>query len=379
MIIWGIRITGFITNSAVLVAYAFLYSWLLNNKQAHYRKHRIIYLSALVWATLLLFHFASVFSMADAKNPTGFGWNYINFQVCAIIFALFDRPPRTVMYGIITLLTIWYIWIPRVTIWPLIECFTIFTIWIMYQYEEIILATPYLYLLFCYLFVAPFYLTNYLSLDGIDIGWGWLLLSFTAVALATWFLQKRFRQIREHEAMLVKKASIDELTRLNNFRVFDEDLQRTYFNMVHKNDGPIALFTLDIDHFKRINDRYGHLIGNVVLETVAQRLNELSQTATDYPAKTYRTGGEEFSIITFGITEDITRARTFAELIRTELAKLKFTTAEGEQFSITISLGEDHSLPDDQSYLDVYKRADKYLYNSKTHGRNAITLQGQIV
>jgi PleD family two-component response regulator len=56
---------------------------------------------------------------------------------------------------------------------------------------------------------------------------------------------------------------------------------------------------------------------------------------------------------------------------------LQFTTDAGQKFQITVSLGEDRSHSDDQNYLDVYNRADQYLYNSKRSGRNTITINGQ--
>jgi diguanylate cyclase (GGDEF)-like protein len=374
MISWGLRITTFITNSAVLVAYAFLYSWLLHTDKEQIVKYRSFLLGTLSWAALLLFHFASVLSMADAKNPTGFGWNYMNLQLCVILFALIGRPPRHVVISLIVLLTIWYWWMPRVGIWIPLELATIALMCLFYHFSKPILHHLYLFFPFSYLFALPFYVANLISLDGIDVGWAWLLFNYAILTAILWIMQKKLRENREHQAMLVEEASIDELTQLHNFRVFDDDLQNDYRRM-QVTGKKFALYTFDIDHLKHVNDQYGHLVGNDVLHAVAKRLTELSENFP-YETRCYRTGGEEFTLIMTDITENFGIAVETAKLIQNEIHKLHFTAPTGEEFQIAISLGQDRSLADDQNYLDVYNRADKYLYSSKNKGRDRITVRG---
>lgn len=351
-----------------------MYTWLLNNKQDVLVRYRPVLLGALSWAVLILFHFASVLSMADAKNPTGFGWNYMNFQVVVIIFALFDRPPRHVVYSLLVLLTIWYWWMPRVTWWLPIELGTVITMWLLYRYSDKILAHAYIYYPFCYLFALPFYIANLFSLKTVDYGWPWLLANYAILTSIILIVQRQMRKGREHQAVLVTEATIDELTQLNNFRVFDDDLQADYAQL-QENGTVFALYTFDIDHFKRINDEYGHLVGNDVLHAVAKRLAELGDFLP-YDTRCYRTGGDEFTFILNDIQENFATAVSIARMVKNELEKLQFTTDDGETFSITISMGQDRALAEDQNYLDVYNRADKYLYNSKNKGRNAITVRG---
>lgn len=374
MVTWGLRITTFITNSAVLVAYTFLYTWLLNTKKAKLVKSRAFLLGTLAWAVLLLFHFASVLSMADAKNPVGFGWNYMNCQIAVIIYALFDRPPRHVFWSLIALLTVWYWWMPRVDEWVFLELATIFTMWLLYRYSDVILKHVYLFFPFGYLFALPFYIANLISLNGIDIGWPWLLFNYAILLTILWIIYHQLKRNRQRQATLVTEATIDELTQLNNFRVFDSDLQNEFIRM-RATSKKFALYTFDIDHFKRINDKYGHLVGNDVLHAVAHRLLEVTETLS-YEARCYRTGGEEFTFITFDIEENFAVAVSTAKLVKQEIEKLRFSAPDGTEFQLTISMGQDRVQDDDQNYLDVYNRADKFLYNSKNRGRNKITVRG---
>lgn len=377
MITWGLRITTYVTNCAVLVAYAYLYSWLLNTKIKRLAQMRTFWLSLLAWTALILFHFASVFSMAEAKNPMGFGWNYMNFQVAVVIFALFGRPPRGVAYSLLVIITIWYAWMPRVPHALLIEIGTVVTIWLLFRYSHVILAHANLFFPFGFLFIAPFYLTNYISLAGIDVGWSWLLFNYILILLIIWTVYHQVLKTRQRQAELLQEATIDELTQLRNFRLFDSDLA-AHFRRLQEQGENFALYTFDIDHFKQINDHYGHLLGNAVLSAVATKLLRLA-AAINPAAACYRTGGEEFTFIIADAHTDFSTAVTTARMIQDELAKLSFTTPDGTTFHISISLGQDNVHPDDRNYLEVYNRADKYLYNSKDNGRNAITVQGVLL
>lgn len=136
-----------------------------------------------------------------------------------------------------------------------------------------------------------------------------------------------------------------------------------------------ALYTFDIDHFKRINDQYGHPMGNTVLERVAVRFNGLMREING-TSKTYRTGGEEFCCILFDVNPESEHAEQVANHLREELSELQFSTRQGEQFSITVSVGEALIQDYDQNYMDIYKRADQRLYHSKNAGRNTVTVRG---
>lgn len=111
-----------------------------------------------------------------------------------------------------------------------------------------------------------------------------------------------------------------------------------------------------------------------MLEQVSARLNDIL-AQLPYHFKTYRTGGEEFSFILFDTTQVTEHPTQIANLVRDELSQLKFTMPPDQKFNITISLGQDHVLPDDRNYMDIYSRADERLYQSKHRGRNTICVR----
>lgn len=378
LVAWGLRITTFLTNTLVLVGYALLYEWLLQAKFQSDQPKRLrqVYLAGMTIGFLLLFHFASIFSMAAAHNAIGVGWTYLNFQIATMMYALLCNQKRLVWLSLATTLLVWYWWLPHTPLWPGFYLATLILMWVAQRYATPIGHIWWCYLPFAVLFAAPFMIINYLSLRGIDVGWLWEVGSCLVLAGLLWMVHFGVKRQRAKTALLKVEARIDELTQLNNFRVFNEDLLAIY-QQSQLSGTPFALYTFDIDHFKWINDRYGHLMGNQVLEAVATRM-EVVANHLGYPdVRCYRTGGEEFSLIITEIAPSMQQAETIAWRIHDELGKLRFVSDAGQPFQITISLGEDRSRSDDQNYLDVYNRADQYLYNSKRAGRNTVTINGQ--
>lgn len=161
------------------------------------------------------------------------------------------------------------------------------------------------------------------------------------------------------------RADHDGLTRIHNRRAFDERLVeelRRHQRYRH----PMSLLMLDIDHFKGINDTYGHLVGDHVLREVGRLVSETLRS-TDFTA---RYGGEEFVIILPQTTEE--QSRVLAERLRGIIADARFVHA-GEAFSITVSIGAATLLPGALAKRkDLLDKADKALYQAKTLGRNQV-------
>lgn len=137
--------------------------------------------------------------------------------------------------------------------------------------------------------------------------------------------------------------------------------------------GPLSLIMLDVDHFKDVNDKYGHATGDTVLRSVGQVLQESSRRGVDIPC---RYGGEEFVILMPGSHKD--EAEIVAERIRTTCEEKVISSPEG-QIRITMSSGvasiEECGTPDADELLS---KADKRLYRAKQSGRNRIVcLDGQ--
>jgi len=159
-------------------------------------------------------------------------------------------------------------------------------------------------------------------------------------------------------------ATTDGLTGLTNHRTFQsrfEDLLQRAQRHNHK----VALLLCDVDHFKKVNDTYGHPIGDEVLRRVAKVLQEVPRKI-DIPA---RYGGEEFAVILDGV--DVTQAKAVAERIRIEISKVVVETEKGS-LSVTESIGV-AAFPDDgRDRATLIERADLALYHAKHSGRNRV-------
>lgn len=163
----------------------------------------------------------------------------------------------------------------------------------------------------------------------------------------------------------------DPLTGLSNRRYFQSVLMRE-IEMVARSGEPALLLMLDIDHFKSVNDSYGHPVGDLVLQGVAKALASCVR-----PMDTVaRFGGEEFVIILPSCQG--LYGQQVAERIRETVGALSVPLTSGEQLKVTISIGGAYaprwvrSTP--QLWLD---RADIELYRAKTEGRNRVCIEPQ--
>lgn len=159
------------------------------------------------------------------------------------------------------------------------------------------------------------------------------------------------------------KAVIDGLTGLYTKRHFYNQLSY-WVSAAKRSQEPFCLIMLDIDHFKKINDTYGHLTGDIVLKGVGDIvLKSLRSTS-----QAFRYGGEEIAIILPSTT--IAEAEVAAERLRKKMEKTSFESESGKALKITISLGLaewTESMADEKSLV---ASADKALYKAKETGRN---------
>jgi two-component system cell cycle response regulator len=159
-----------------------------------------------------------------------------------------------------------------------------------------------------------------------------------------------------------EQATTDGLTGLVNHRTFQERFA-AMLGRAERHQFPVSMILTDIDHFKKINDSYGHPTGDDVLRRVAAIL-AASARKIDIVA---RYGGEEFAIVLE--STDRIGARNLAERIRVEIEQQNFQSAKGP-FNATLSLGV-ASFPDDGTKkVDLIARADQSLYAAKHGGRN---------
>ncbi|NOX26583.1 MAG: sensor domain-containing diguanylate cyclase [Gammaproteobacteria bacterium] len=160
----------------------------------------------------------------------------------------------------------------------------------------------------------------------------------------------------------------DTLTGANNRRYFDQRLEEE-LEISRRSHQPLACIMLDADHFKRINDQYGHQTGDTVLKQITQ-LARAELRGSDVLA---RYGGEEFvALLTH---TDTVVAKEIAERIRRSVAQQTFTSTDGQVFRLTLSVGiaTTNSLSGGViNSADLVAYADRALYDAKEHGRNRV-------
>ncbi|MCU7852025.1 MAG: GGDEF domain-containing protein [Candidatus Thiodiazotropha sp. (ex Monitilora ramsayi)] len=161
----------------------------------------------------------------------------------------------------------------------------------------------------------------------------------------------------------IKSAFIDSLTGVKNRTAFDSNFSRE-IEYNHRKESDLSLIVLDIDLFKRVNDNYGHIIGDDVLKQVAQNIEETIRSSDAL----YRYGGEEFAIILNGT--DMSGATLLAERIRKNVASMKLTSLDKDD-QVTLSLGVATLNPQEDS-SNLFERADAALYEAKDSGRNRV-------
>ena len=168
---------------------------------------------------------------------------------------------------------------------------------------------------------------------------------------------------------LVELSSRDALTGLANRRAFELALSRE-IDRVARSGEPALLLTLDIDHFKRVNDTWGHNAGDAVLRAVAAALVD-SVRPMDLVA---RVGGEEFAIILPNCASAF--GETVAERVRRRVERTPVAVALGQQISCTVSIGGAFAPQWVRSTAALWvERADQQLYLAKTQGRNLVRLE----
>ena len=174
-------------------------------------------------------------------------------------------------------------------------------------------------------------------------------------------------QLEKRIEDLYSMATTDALTGLDNRRNLLEKVQLE-IDRARRYGLSVGFLMVDIDHFKNINDTYGHDAGDRVL----QRLGVLLRETMRAPDHVGRLGGEEFGILLTNVTA--LRTKEIAELLRIRTAGIVVTYGE-EQISFTVSIGvADLRVDAENPLLDMMKRADAALYKAKNSGRNCVRL-----
>ncbi len=188
-------------------------------------------------------------------------------------------------------------------------------------------------------------------------------------------LQKGFSQMKQQldsaqqqARQLNREALTDPLTGINNRRAYEnrisEELQRFI-----RHGHAFCLLLYDVDNFKRINDRYGHAVGDLCLREIVKRIQPQLRES-DFMA---RVGGEEF-VVMLPETET-SGAQQVAEKLRSSIEGIDFIH-KAEKFKITISIGVTQVSPTDSQPAEIFDRVDGAMYHAKRKGRNRVVTQG---
>ena len=184
------------------------------------------------------------------------------------------------------------------------------------------------------------------------------------------YRRKSFRayiQEKDAKEMVAYLASIDPLTksmtRQQFFNIAESEFLR--FSRYHRQ---LAVLVLDADHFKNINDTYGHYAGDLVLRNLSLVILEQKRTQDTYG----RLGGEEFGLL---LPEtNLAQAKIVAERVRTAWAQTP-SIVDGKVIHSTVSIGVAEATNDDKTFEDILRRADRMMYKAKEGGRNKVVAE----
>ena len=175
-------------------------------------------------------------------------------------------------------------------------------------------------------------------------------------------MKKEIGQVQKKTKILEQEILLDSLTGIYNRRAYELRI-REELSRYQRYNQPFSLVLFDIDHFKKVNDRYGHQAGDKCLREITGRIRP-SLRECDFLA---RYGGEEFVMILPGTSED--DAFKAAEKVRNLIEKTRFVY-QGAEVPVTISLGLTQVKPTDQDPDMLFKRVDNAMYQAKKGGRN---------
>lgn len=179
-------------------------------------------------------------------------------------------------------------------------------------------------------------------------------------------LADSLQELHRAHQQLLDLSRLDPLTQVSNRRALMEWLELE-LQRCRRYGHPLALLFLDVDRFKIVNDRYGHAVGDKVLQHLARVAGSLTRP----PDMVGRYGGEEFAI---GLVEcDLAGAAHIAERIRTAIAQSSVPVEAGE-VAVTVSIGIAALTSDIDSVEALLARADRALYRAKAAGRNRVEI-----
>ncbi len=177
-------------------------------------------------------------------------------------------------------------------------------------------------------------------------------------------MERQLNEIKDLRSKLEEEAIRDPLTGLYNRRYLKETLVREFAH-ARREDYDISFMLLDIDHFKKFNDLYGHATGDLAIKTVAKQLTSRARAA----GIACRMGGEEFLLVMPGILDEVAQLR--AEYFRDQIMALPIPYGD-ENLALTVSIGVASFPKNGETWEELYEAVDQALYRAKQNGRNRV-------
>lgn len=179
-------------------------------------------------------------------------------------------------------------------------------------------------------------------------------------------VEDRTQQLAESNRRLRQMALTDPLTGLPNRRQLD-DFGELHHRLARLTDARMQAVIFDLDHFKQVNDTYGHPVGDRFLQAVAECLQRVLLQPADGQRLVARLGGEEFALVCYGVSDD--QMQPLLEQARQAIAELRIDDAPDVQVTLSVGWSSGRA---DQSLTQVFRRADQALYRAKEAGRNRV-------
>lgn len=321
----------------------------------------------------VLYMLVFVFSIQASVVGTSVSWEFMNFQLIAVTFCAYFLNIHIPPYFFVPIVLVYMVFNHSIGYWQswghaitLMAFFWVLNL-IRTRYRD-----------------QHFAFMHYMII-GIGFGgilWFWMRLKFHITWLTfaqEWvyliifevLLYMYISMLSQDSAIkvrLAKLASYDTLTNTENFSAYTDDVEEL-FRQSHRHNEPLTMMMFDIDHFKNVNDTYGHLAGDRVLQQASMVVQTVLK-ANDTDISFYRTGGEEFNLLFPNYEMDASKS-----VVKQIFSAINHMTVDynANQIGISISVGVSEVNKDDKSPMDFYNRVDQNLYYSKRHGRMRIT------
>lgn len=371
-LVW--RVSPFITSIffilGVFTLFEVLVDWIkvkLHSKDINIKDHTVESVVGIIY--MLIFSFGLQYSVLGQS----YSWEFMNFQLIAIVFCAYFLNIRIPYYFLLPIVLLFMIYNSSVGYWESwCHAITLIIFYVTmnkgYLWSQK-LKSP----LFFYLGTGTFFgaLLWYFMKLKFDFSWTTYIQELSYLVIFELLLYSYVRMLFRDDrlkARLAEVASHDALTKALNYSAYETEIKYLFKNS-KDNNLSFSMVMFDIDHFKRVNDTYGHLAGDRVLQHTVDVVQTVLN-ANDSSVKLYRTGGEEFNVLFPNY--DLEGTQAIVEEIFTALNHLKVETDEKE-IEISVSMGVSQISNKDVTPNDFYKRVDNNLYYSKKHGRMQIT------